>query len=138
MGDNRWATECITPVSRDTDQQTTSTQDRKPKTVLYVGQPQNIFCRGAKFDGISKLQIPPPPPGCPPNEIQSMLMNNEGHVYFTPSYKRLKEPGKFPIKSNNKITPKVAVVAEIKMAPTPNILSEVTPVQSVNDMEKDT
>lgn len=59
--------------------------------------------------------LQPPPPGCPPNEYQKMLMDKEGDIFFTPSHNRIKEPGKFPIKSNNKITPNVTVVADIQM-----------------------
>ncbi|XP_045211342.1 uncharacterized protein LOC123562808 isoform X2 [Mercenaria mercenaria] len=108
--DDRWAISSP-PPPYDVSNDDTRIKDTE-KHSIYVGQPGNVFCKGARFDGISRMKIHPPPPGCEPNEYQSMLMNKSGEILFTPAPQRQSGPSK----SKNKITPNVTVVADIHMA----------------------
>lgn len=53
--------------------------DDVPKQMI-ISRATDIFCQGARFDGIAKPVIAPPPPGCAPNAIQ--LMYAKSNIEF--------------------------------------------------------
>ncbi|XP_060562048.1 uncharacterized protein LOC132721703 isoform X2 [Ruditapes philippinarum] len=108
--DERWAIRSP-PPSYDETSDVEMVKDTDKRTI-YVGQPQNMFYNGARFDGVSRMKIHPPPPGCEPNEYQSMLMKKDGEIWFKPAPQRQNGTSK----SKNKVTPNSTVVANIDMA----------------------